>query len=275
MKDITVSILIPCYNQANYIAETLDSVLAQTYPHWEAIVINDGSPDNTREVVSPYVEKDMRIRYIEIPNGGVSAARNRALQEAKAEWVVPLDADDRLMPTFLEETLQAAKTYTDATVIATEVNYFDGKSGRMDVGFKDYRTQLFKNQIVCTCLFRKADALAINGYDEDMHIGLEDWEFFIRLLYKDKRVVMLPRILFEYRIKLVSRNCCCKDSQKEEALYAYVYKKHIDKYLEYFGNPIDMLIRFDIIRRQREKHKSRWYRKLFYLIFKNKSKSRT
>ena len=89
-----ISVIIPCYNQAHFLPEALASVQAQTFPDWECIIVNDGSPDHTAAVAQEWVGKDSRFRYIEKPNGGLSSARNRGLKEARGDYIQFLDADD-------------------------------------------------------------------------------------------------------------------------------------------------------------------------------------
>lgn len=95
-----VSVVIPAYNVEKFISQTLDSILSQTYSHWEAIVVNDGSTDWTEEIAKSF--QDIRITVISQKNSGVSAARNRGLQYVKGEFVCFFDADDLMMPEFLE-----------------------------------------------------------------------------------------------------------------------------------------------------------------------------
>lgn len=105
MKAGLVSIITPTYNCGRFIAETIDSVLAQTYTDWEMIIVDDCSTDNTIEVVSQY--KDSRIRYIRNEkNSGAALTRNRALREAIGRWIAFLDSDDLWEPTKLEEQLR-------------------------------------------------------------------------------------------------------------------------------------------------------------------------
>lgn len=91
-----ISVIVPCYNQAQYLDECLQSVLDQTYTDWECIIVNDGSPDHTEEVAKKWLEKDPRFRYIDKENGGLSSARNAGLKEAKGEWIQFLDSDDKI-----------------------------------------------------------------------------------------------------------------------------------------------------------------------------------
>ena len=94
----TVSVIIPCYNQAGYLPEAVASIQAQTIPDWECIIINDGSTDNTAEVASALSALDARIRCLNQPNGGLSRARNRGLDEARGQYIQFLDADDFIAP---------------------------------------------------------------------------------------------------------------------------------------------------------------------------------
>ncbi len=107
MEPNLISIIIPCYNQGHFLAETLQSVLNQTYPDWECLIVNDGSTDSTKEVAEKWCRKDPRFRYIEKPNGGRSSARNLGLDSAKGAFIQLLDADDLLLHTKFEKSMAA------------------------------------------------------------------------------------------------------------------------------------------------------------------------
>ena len=108
MNDL-VSIIMPTYNTAKFISETIESVLAQTYPNWELIIVDDCSTDDTDAVVCPYLVDD-RIRYIKNEkNSGAAVSRNRALREAKGKWVAFLDSDDLWFPEKLEKHISFMK----------------------------------------------------------------------------------------------------------------------------------------------------------------------
>lgn len=91
-----VSIIVPVYKTEAYIAECLDSVLAQTYQDFEVICVDDGSPDNSVEIIKEYSKNDPRISYVRQENAGLSAARNTGIRNAKGEYILPLDSDDML-----------------------------------------------------------------------------------------------------------------------------------------------------------------------------------
>ena len=95
MRDGLVSIITPTFNSANFIEETIKSVLSQTYPNWEMIIVDDCSGDDTEEIVSQYVREDTRIKYIRLEkNSGAAVARNKAMREAEGEYMAFLDSDD-------------------------------------------------------------------------------------------------------------------------------------------------------------------------------------
>ena len=112
-----ITIVIPLYNKESSIATALESVLAQTYPNFEVMVVDDGSTDGGAAVVEGYT--DARIRLIRQENAGVSAARNRGIEEAKGEYVAFLDADDEWMPEFLAEIVALQKEFSDCKAQAT------------------------------------------------------------------------------------------------------------------------------------------------------------
>lgn len=115
MNDL-ISIVIPAYNAAAFIAKTLDTILAQTYPNFEVVIINDGSKDNTLEIISDYAERDARIRVFSQENGGVSAARNTALTKVRGKYITYIDADDSVPPTALADLLSLMADDVDMVV---------------------------------------------------------------------------------------------------------------------------------------------------------------
>ncbi len=110
MKNGMVSIITPCYNGEKYIRETIESVIAQTYPQWEMIVVDDGSQDRSVSIVSEYEKKDERIRLIKQANAGSAAARNRGIKQAEGQYIALLDADDLWHKDFLKKQIAFMKS---------------------------------------------------------------------------------------------------------------------------------------------------------------------
>ena len=98
-----ISVIVPCYNQAQYLDECLQSVLDQTYTDWECIIVNDGSPDHTEEIAKKWVEKDTRFIYLSKENGGLSDARNVGIQASSGSYIALVDSDDLIAQSFIEE----------------------------------------------------------------------------------------------------------------------------------------------------------------------------
>lgn len=119
-----VSVIMPAYGQAEYIAESLDSVIRQTYGNWEVIVVDDGSPDNVAGIVEAYSVSDSRIKFFHTENRGVSAARNFAVRQTSGEYILPLDADDTIEPTYLEKCVARFVEYPETDVVYCMWRFF-------------------------------------------------------------------------------------------------------------------------------------------------------
>jgi glycosyltransferase involved in cell wall biosynthesis len=118
-----VTVVIATYNYAHFIAQTLDSVLAQTYPNWECIVVDDGSTDNTREVVERYTEADQRIRYLWQENQRLAAARNTGIANSSGEYLQFLDADDLIESRKLECQVGVLEHHQELDIVYSDVRY--------------------------------------------------------------------------------------------------------------------------------------------------------
>ncbi|MHC4184364.1 MAG: glycosyltransferase, partial [Planctomycetota bacterium] len=125
------SILVPTYNQAKYLPEALDSLIKQTCDNWEALVVNDGSADETAEVMSSYAQKDKRIRIFHKENAGVASALNDGLQHARGQWICWLSSDDLFEPDKLEIHLQAIRQNPAIKFFHSHFSYLDEKTGKI------------------------------------------------------------------------------------------------------------------------------------------------
>lgn len=115
-----ISIIVPIYNAEKYLARCVGSVIAQTFPNWELLLIDDGSTDKSGYICDAYAQQDWRIRVVHQPNGGVSAARNRGVQLAQGKYILFVDSDDHMLPTMCETMVKALEsTESDCVVCGT------------------------------------------------------------------------------------------------------------------------------------------------------------
>lgn len=226
-----ISVIVPCYNQAQYLDECLQSVLDQTYTKWECIIVNDGSPDNTEEVAKKWIEKDERFTYVKKNNGGLSSARNFGIQQAGGEWILPLDADDYISERYLELASNHFKE-EDIKLIYCKAKKFGAVNEEWNLPPFSLSALAVKNIIFCSAFFRIQDWKEVGGYDEVMKNGLEDWDFWIRILQGGGEVLKLSSTCFFYRIK---ENSMVTELQKKyiEDVYKYLEQKHITFFLAF------------------------------------------
>lgn len=188
--------IIPCYNYGQYLSEAVQSVLDQTLQDFEIVVVDDGSTDEqTKQIISQL--NNPKIRVIRQENKGLSAARNAGIKEAKGEFIVPLDADDKLDPTYLEKCLWVFEHNAQAGWVYTATQTF-GDYDYVWLEEFDFQRFLERNLIPATAMYRKKDWEIVGGYDESF-IAYEDWEFWMKFLTQDLCPVFLPEPLFLYR----------------------------------------------------------------------------
>ena len=228
-----VSIIVPCYNQAQYLPETLQSVLDQDYIDWECIIVNDGSPDNTDDIAQEWIKKDSRFLYFKKENEGVSKARNFGISHAKGEYILPLDGDDIILPSYISEAIQVIGNNPDVKLVYPRVMLFGAENGKFDLPDYSYDRLLFENMIINAGVFRREDFLKTKGYDENMKFGCEDWDFWITFLSPDDKVVRLDFYLFYYRTKEKSRNADIQTTKGyKEKIYWQLFKNHEELYMQ-------------------------------------------
>lgn len=198
-----ISFLVPAYNAGLYIKECLDSMICQTCGDWEAVVVNDGSTDGTAAILSGY--KDGRIRVITTSNGGVTAARKRALSEAEGDYVLFVDSDDRLSPDAAEKLLRAASSGADIVVFKARKFYSDGRTGKA-VEDREYPDPKSYSDAIFTreahgCLWNKMFRRNLFGPDvffPEFGYG-EDRLLAVQLVAKAREIVWIEDELYHYR----------------------------------------------------------------------------
>jgi glycosyltransferase involved in cell wall biosynthesis len=201
-----VSVIIPCFAQATYLPDAVNSVVVQTFRDWELIIVDDGSPDGAWVVAEDLIRRfpASRISLLRQQNAGLAAARNAGIARAVGRFILPLDADDRLDPNMLEASVAELNARPEVGIVYTDQIEF-GESDRV-VRLPEFDADLLcaANQLSYCALFRRGVWDAVGGYNPNMADGYEDWDFWIASVEKGFGARRLPRPLFYYRVKNVS-----------------------------------------------------------------------
>ena len=231
-----VSIIVPCYNQGRYVRETLESVKNQTFSNFECIIVNDGSTDNSLDEIRIFCETDERFACYDKKNEGVAIARNYAIAHSRGEFILPLDADDKIAPSFLQETIVVIKNDPTIKLVYTGTRYFGEINKHYSLPQYDFELLLCRNHIVCTALFRRSDFVMTGGYNPNMKNGYEDWDFWLSFLSPEDKVYQISQDLFYYRIKKKSRNV--NANLNFSVLRKQLWQNHRDLYASHFVDPV-------------------------------------
>lgn len=244
LKDPLVSIIIPSFNSAKFLPETLACVSAQTYMKWECIIIDDGSTDNTSGVVSDWIKNDNRYKYFFQENRGLPYARNNGLKHSRGDYIQFLDADDLILPEKLEYQLKyfSQNPYHDIVYSEYQCFYHEKKKKRWTYS----RVQL-KNRpvydfisnwerglsIPIHCFLYKADCFRRWGvFDEIFREGKEDWDLHIRFAAAGGKFLFLPGITSLYRQFLkattMAHDPVRAELYKKKLLRKYIYSDLIN-----------------------------------------------
>lgn len=200
MSNELVSVIIPCYNYAHFLPETLDSVQQQTYPYWECIIVDDGSTDNTKEMAQRYCAKDNRFKYVYQSNQGLSSARNTGISKASGMYIQLLDADDLIEADKLKQQTSFLNNNPDVGIVFGDSLFFQDFSTQRiftpcpypdekqiyEILLNDFKTALIvKNRIpVCVPLIRKHIFNELGTFDTNLY-SCEDWDFWLRCVYSN------------------------------------------------------------------------------------------
>ncbi len=222
-----VSIIIPCYNQGAFIDEAVDSVLAQTFDDFEIIIVNDGSTDAaTNDLLENYSRPKTTVLHTE--NQGVCAARNTAIKAAAGMYILPLDADDKIEPAYLEKAVTMLDNHPETGVVWCKADFFGTKNGKWDLNPFSLKQIMNYNCVFATAMFRKSDWKRVGGYNTDMVHSLEDWDFWLSFVELGLSFYQIPEILFHYRQHAVSRTTLAngKDAESRKSIILH----HLDLY---------------------------------------------
>ncbi|HLM84232.1 MAG TPA: glycosyltransferase family A protein [Candidatus Bathyarchaeia archaeon] len=220
-----ISVIIPCFNHGEFLDETVESVLSQTFKNYEIIVIDDGSTDaGTLHALDRLEKRYPQIKIIRQSNGGPSNARNNGIKISRGEYILPLDSDDIIEPRMLEKCHATLSKNPKLGFVYTYTHYF----GAEDFVWKNPEYNFFdllsSNQTTVSALTRKKAWEEVGGFDEDERNGYEDWEFWINLGDHGWFGMLIREPLFNYRKAGKSRMGTTE--LKYQKAVGYIREKH-------------------------------------------------
>jgi len=227
-----ISVVIPSYNSAKLISAAIESVLSQTYQHFEIIIIDDGSSDNTETVVKSFT--DSPVQYYYQNNAGPADARNNGIKKSKGEYIAFLDADDKWYPQKLELQLKVFENNENVCLVYTAMqNIEEGQVRRGIFRYKNYKNKndfikfLLLNpiSIVPTVLVKKAYLDQYGYFDPQLRTG-EDWDLWLRLAIKAK-FYYLDEVL-AIRYKPITSITASIDRKKAEKCHLLLLNRFFD-----------------------------------------------
>ena len=196
-----LSVVIPCYNHGQYVQEAIDSVRAAGRDDVEIIVVDDGSTDPRTQQEMERLATDPHLTLIRQPNGGLASARNAGITAARAAYILPLDADNRIRPAYIERGLAVLDASPEVGVVYGDAEYFGSRAGRWTIGPFDTERILAWNYIDACAVIRKSLWEQNGGYRRGMPVqGLEDWEFWLNTLSRGWRFHYVSDVMFDYRV---------------------------------------------------------------------------
>lgn len=254
--DIRVSVVIPCYNHGKFLGDAVGSVLDSDFRDYEVIIVNDGSTD-------PFtlkVFKDFELRFpgngkmkvIHQQNLGLSGARNSAIREARGQYILPLDADNKIRPDYLKRAVEILDSDKEIGVVYAYANLFGEKKGTWVFPPFDAKKLLLENFVEACSVFRKKIWDECNGYDPSMVIGFEDWDLWICAMEKGWKFRLIEEVLFDYRVRKNSMVSGCNIPDNHRQIIKYICEKHEHTFIKNLGHIISDL-------RERESHIQRVY----------------
>ena len=226
-----VSIIVPIYNIEGYIRECIDSILAQTYPDFELILVDDGSPDNCGRICDEYAEKDVRIKVIHKENGGLTSARNAGLSVAKGDWIMHVDGDDWIEPDMIESLIEAAKATEADLVFSDFIKYGPNAGNNQLPSWNSDKIDSMSRYIayVMTTIWgsiAKRSLYIDHSLKSPEGISYcEDFHLIVRLCHFAKTIVNVHRPFYHYRYRPTS--IMSNMNRKTEADEQWVYQDTI------------------------------------------------
>lgn len=195
-----VSIVLPTYNGAKYLRESLDSILAQTFQEWELIIVNDCSTDETPQIAEEYAKRDERIRIIHnVVNQRLPESLNIGFRTAFGKYLTWTSDDNRYLPTALTRMVEELDNNNDCPMVCADMHYIDAKgniTGKAQ-GYDEY--YMLSKDLIGACFLYRREVLDIVGEYDSSRVYVEDYDYWLRIYKHAGKIIRIPHILYEYR----------------------------------------------------------------------------
>ncbi len=221
-----VSVIIPCYNQGHFVDEAIDSALGQTFGDLDIIVVNDGSTD-PRTISHLSSLSVPRTRVLHTRNCGLAGARNNGIAATNARYVLPLDADDKLAPTYVERAVAVLEAQPGVGVVFGGGEFFGARKGRCPFPPFSAERMLVDNCVNANSIFRRELWVRAGGYCTDFRSGCEDWDFWLSVLELGASFHDLGEVAFHYRQHPTNMtHSMNRDIERRREIFARLVERH-------------------------------------------------
>lgn len=237
MSKIAVSVIIPCYNQGEFVLEAIASVESCQDKVYEILIVNDGSTSPVTQKVLTYL-REKGYQVIDQSNQGLAAARNTGIEKAQGRYILPLDADNKIKPAYITEAVEILDEQPEVGVVYGNGELFGEKTGIVEVPDFDINRLVAGNYIDACAVFRRTVWQDCGGYDSQIpqKLGYEDWDFWLGVAEKGWQFHRISEVMYEYRFRENSMVSACNIPQNRRELFRYICSKHIGLYATNFAN---------------------------------------
>ncbi len=238
-QPIILSVVIPCYNQGEYLLEAIASVEACLDQVYEMVIVNDGSTDPVTVNVMRYLEEQGYF-ILNQENQGLASARNNGIEKSQGRYILALDADNKIRPDYITKGIDALDHNPDVGVVYGKPEWFGEGQRSWEIPEKfDVGRLILENYIDACAVFRKSLWKDCGGYDPNMPLpGWEDWDLWLSAVEKGWKFHYIPEVLFDYRVRIGSMAIVCSFPENRGRLMHYLCLKHASLYVTRFPQMI-------------------------------------
>jgi glycosyltransferase involved in cell wall biosynthesis len=248
-KTVRLSVVIPCFNDGRFIKDAIASVEACSNYIYEIVIVNDGSTDPlTCQILNDLKQDGYQV--IDSINQGAAAARNTGIRHSRGEYILPLDADNRIRPDYISKGIEILDRFPDVAVVYGDIEHFGEGIDSLEQlpafslpydtvsfehGFRGLQkapdfnlSWLINHNYIDTCaVLRKSVWAECGPYDVNMPFGcFDDWDLWLSIAKKGHRFYHIPEVLFEYRVRSVSLSTASRSAEQSQVVCRYLAAKH-------------------------------------------------